>query len=137
MKPGAVIVIVIFVPTGIFFLANGLRRLSLARAPDVVKRLLLYGQPFFCCFFFFVLQVTVTVAPLGRFLTARFRSFVYFLNPSELMLAVDGSGGDDRRRRAATATAAATPGRRAAPIEIVRVVSLELPTLSRAVTVTV
>ena len=56
-----------------------------------MKRLLLYGQPFFCWLFFFVLQVTTTVAPAGRFLADRFRSFVYFLNPSELMLAVDGT----------------------------------------------
>ena len=64
----------IFVPTGIFFFLNGLRRLSLARAPDVVKRFFLYGQPFFCCFFRLVLQVTRTVEPACRFWAAGSRA---------------------------------------------------------------
>src|SRR4051794_10078119 len=90
-KPGAVIVMPIFVPTGSFFFLNGLRRSSLAFLPAVLNVFFLYGQPFFCCFFFLVLQVTTTLDPGCRFLAARARSLVNFGNASELMLVVDGT----------------------------------------------
>src|SRR4051794_13503195 len=90
-KPGAVIVMLIFVPTGIFFFLNGLRRSSLARAPVVVKRFFLYAQPFLCCFFLCVLQVTRTVEPAWRFFAERASSFVNFGKASELMLVVEGT----------------------------------------------
>ena len=51
------IVIVTRVPGGSFFFLNGLSRLSFDFAVAFLKVLLLYGQPFFCCFFFLVLQL--------------------------------------------------------------------------------
>ena len=47
------------------------------------------GQPFFCCFFFFVLHVTVIVALRGRLLADRFTNFVYVGNAAVLKLAVE------------------------------------------------
>src|SRR4051812_5666457 len=81
----------IFVPTGSFFFLKRLVRLSRARAPEVVRRFCLNGQPFFCCFFFFVLQVTSTEAPACTFFTVRLVSFVTLGKASEPMLTVDGT----------------------------------------------
>src|SRR3954452_15921789 len=90
-KPVAVIVMPIFVPTGSFFFLYGLRRSSRDFFLADLNVFFLYGQPFFCAFFFLVLQVTTTLEPGCRFLAARASNLVNFGNASELMLVVDGT----------------------------------------------
>src|SRR3954454_12355349 len=83
MKPGAVMVIVSFVPRGSFFFLNGFSRLSF---PVFANVLLLYGQPFFCCPFFLVLHCTRTTEPFGSRVTESWSIFVYFLKPRKWFL---------------------------------------------------
>src|SRR3954452_8882312 len=91
MKPGAVIVTVIRSPAGILFFLNGLSSLSFARGSVVAAVRDLYGQPFFCCFFFLVLHCTRTRVPAGRSLTANSSIMVNCGNARKWVLTVEAS----------------------------------------------
>src|SRR5829696_1823617 len=84
---------VIFVPIGSFFFLKRLVSLSFDVFFERLNVLLLKGQTFFCCFFFFVLHWILTRAPAGRSLTVSVETCVNLLNGIQKFVIVEPSTG--------------------------------------------